>query len=78
VPDERPNRRLADRGRQDSPAQRQRHIALVIAADPVLVSWLAGQRARALDDAAHLLDLAGQDKAAAIVRREAVRHRNGT
>jgi hypothetical protein len=69
-----PRRRVGDFG---SVRERQAHLAGFVAADPARVEWLRGREAKALEETAHLLDLAGQDKAAAIVRREASRRRHG-
>jgi hypothetical protein len=64
----RPNRRATDGGPYDAPLARRRRLVRHIAADPVLVDWLATSKARTLLDAAALLD---DREAAETIRRYA-------
>jgi hypothetical protein len=68
---ERPNRRATDRGPADSPLARQRRVVRMIAADPVLVQWLATLHARKLHEVAADLTAAGHDAAAELVHQRA-------
>lgn len=68
---ERPNRRATDRGPADDPRARQRRLVRHIAADPVLLGWLATAKARTLYGLAADLEAAGFGDAAELVQRRA-------
>lgn len=68
----RPNRRLTDGGRTDTPRARQGRLVRYIAADPALVGWLATSKARTLNDVAAQLVTAGHPDAAELVQRYAL------
>ena len=68
---ERPNRRLTDGTRLDTPRARQNRLVRVIASDPVLVQWLATTKARTLHEVAASLATLGHHDAAEVVRRRA-------
>jgi hypothetical protein len=67
----RPNRRATDGGPADSPRARQHRLVRHIAADPVLLAWLATSKARTLYDVAALLTTAEHPDAAELVRQRA-------
>lgn len=66
---ERPNRRATDRTPLDAPRARQGRLVRMIAADPVLVDWLATSKARTLLDVAAVLTEHGHRDAAELVRQ---------
>lgn len=67
----RPNRRALDGGPLDSARLRRRRLVRHIAADPELVGWLGGSKARTLHSAAARLSEAGHKEAAELVRHMA-------
>jgi hypothetical protein len=77
APPPRPSRRATDSGPADSPRARQRRLVRHIAADPVLVEWLATRTARTLYGLAAELTAAGQGDAAELVQRRADAYAHG-
>lgn len=67
----RPNRRATDGNRNDTPRARQNRLIRMIAADPVLLGWLATSKARTLTAVAADLSAAGHADAAEAIARYA-------
>lgn len=74
---ERPNRRLTDGNRNDTPKARQARLIRAIASDPVLLNWLGGLIARILDRAATDIAIDGRIDCANAVRTRADQYRSG-
>lgn len=72
-----PQRRVSDRHRTDSPRVRQNRLVRHIAADPVLIQWLAVSKSRTLHEAAAALASEGFSDAAELVRKRADRLASG-